>query len=169
MIDLAPVVPLLKAVHILALIIWCGGLLALPMMLAHHDPAVTPDDYRRIRYTTHISYTFCVTPAAVTAVIAGTWLIFARGAFEPWLYAKLFFVAALSLAHAWVGMIVVKVDEAPGEYKVPPAMLSTIAVLVPIVAILFFVLAKPALDWIEMPAWLLTPRGNQLPLEIPSL
>ena len=41
MIDwLAPAVPLFKAAHIVALVIWCGGLLALPLMLTRHDPNI---------------------------------------------------------------------------------------------------------------------------------
>ena len=66
-------VALFKGVHIAALMLWCGGLLALPLMLSRHDPAVTPDDYRRIRSATHTTYAIIVTPAAIIAAVAGTW------------------------------------------------------------------------------------------------
>ena len=33
-------IPYLKALHIAALVIWCAGLFALPLMLARHDPAL---------------------------------------------------------------------------------------------------------------------------------
>ena len=82
-------IPIFKSVHIAALAIWCGGLLVLPLMLARHRPALVSEEYRLVRRATHVTYTLCVTPAAVIAVITGTWLIFLREAFVPWLFAKL--------------------------------------------------------------------------------
>ncbi|MCX7561239.1 CopD family protein [Sulfitobacter sp. F26204] len=161
-------IPLFKIVHIAALAIWCGGLLALPVMLARHDPNGTLDDYRIIRHATHTTYTLCVTPAAVIAVIAGTWLIFLREAFVPWLFAKLAFVALLVVAHAWIGHIVAKIAEQPGFHQPPRPIFPIFAVLVPIVAILTLVLAKPVLNGNVFPDWLLVPRNGQLPFEVPS-
>lgn len=161
-------IPLFKVLHIAALLTWCGGLLALPIMLARHDPSVLAEDYRRIRHATHNVYTLVVTPAAVTAVIAGTWLIFLRGVFVPWLFAKLLFVVLLVVAHVWIGYIVVKVAELPEDHTPPRPALPLLAVSVPIVAILILVLAKPAFDGISFPDWLLEPRGGQLPFEVPS-
>ena len=159
--------PLFKGVHIAALSIWCGGLLALPLMLSRHDPAAAQDDYRRIRRATHLTYTICVTPAAVIAVVAGTWLIFLREAFVPWLYAKLFFVALLVAAHAWVGHIMVSVAETPGRDRPPQPYLPFAAIFLPVLAILALVLGKPDLGWIEFPRWLLEPRGGQFPFDVP--
>ncbi|WP_069300433.1 CopD family protein [Neptunicoccus sediminis] len=161
-------IPLFKVVHIAALLTWCGGLLALPMMLARHDPSVLAVDYRRIRHATHNVYTLVVTPAAVAAVIAGTWLIFLRGVFVPWFFAKLLFVVLLVVAHVWIGHIVVKVAELPEHHKPPHPVLPLVAVSVPVVAILILVLAKPVFDGIGFPDWLLEPRGGQLPFEVPS-
>lgn len=160
-------VPLLKGLHIGALSLWCGGLLALPLMLSRHDPAVTQEDYRRIRRATHLTYTVCVTPAAVVAVIAGTWLIFFREVFVPWLYAKLFFVAALVVAHAWIGHLLTQVAEKPGRHRPPEPYLPIASVLIPILGILILVLGKPDLSWISFPDWLLEPVGGQLPFDVP--
>lgn len=160
-------VALLKGIHITALVLWCGGLIALPLMLARHDPAVSQDDYRRIRRATHLTYTIGVTPAAVVAVIAGTWLIFFREAFVPWLYAKLVFVAALVAAHAWIGHLIVDVAETPGRSTPPRPYLPVSAVLVPAVAILALVLGKPDLGWVGFPDWLQEPRGGQLLFDVP--
>lgn len=169
MIDwLIATIPIFKVVHIAALVIWCGGLLALPLMLARHNPAVVAEDYRIIRRATHITYTLCVTPAAVIAVIVGTWLIFLREAFVPWLFAKLIFVTLLVVAHVWIGHIVTKVGEEPGFHRPPRPFFPVFAVLLPVIAILTLVLAKPAFDWIVFPDWLLEPRGGQLPFEVPS-
>jgi len=160
-------VPYFKAAHIAALIVWCGGLFALPLMLSRHDAGNTGDDFVRIRRATHLTYTIGVTPAAVVAVVAGTWLIFLRDALVPWLYAKLVFVALLVAAHAWIGHIIVTVAETR-ERRGPPAPALPIAVaLGPILAILALVLGKPDLGGIEFPDWLTEPRGRQLPLDVP--
>ncbi len=160
--------PIIKSVHIAGLIIWCGGLLAMPMMLGRHHPADTADDFRQIRHATHMTYTICVTPAAVITVTAGTWLIFLREAFVPWLFAKLAFVALLVVAHAWIGHILAQIAEEPEHHQPPKAIYPVIAALVPMLVILTLVLAKPALDGITFPDWLLEPRGAQLPFDVPS-
>lgn len=165
---LPALIALFKSVHIAALILWCGGLLALPLMLRHHDPALTPDDYRRLRQATHVTYAMIVTPAAVVAVVAGTWLIFFREMFVPWLYAKLLFVAALAAAHAWIGHVVVQVAEKPGRHRPPRPVLPVVAVLIPVLVILGLVLGKPALGDFPLPDWLLEPRGGQLPFDVPK-
>lgn len=165
---LLPTVPYLKAAHIAALFLWCGGIIALPLMLSQHDPASSRADYGRIRQATHSIYTLAVTPMAVVAVVAGTWLIFLRETYVPWLYAKLFFVALLVGAHAWVGHIIVRVGETRGRYQPPHPYLVVTAALIPMIAILWLVLGKPDLSWIEFPDWLMEPGNGQLPFEIPS-
>lgn len=170
MIDwLLPFVPLVKAVHIVGLCLWCGGLVALPFMLARHDPAVSQDDFRRIREATHFTYTLCVTPAAVVAVIAGAWLIFMRETFQPWFYAKLFFVMLLVGAHAWTGHMLVRVGETRGRFQPRAPYLPLFAVLAPVIGILVFVLGKPDLGWVQFPSVLLEPMGRSLPFDVPRL
>lgn len=161
-------VPIFKAIHIVGLTIWCGGLLALPLMLSRHDPAIPVEDYRMIRRASHLTYTMCVTPAAVIAVIAGTWLIFLREMFTPWLYAKLAVVALLVLAHGWIGHVVVRIGEKPTEHTPPSPVLPIAAVIIPTVAILVLALAKPPLAGINFPQWLIEPRGGQLLFDVPS-
>ncbi len=165
---LVSTVPIFKALHLITLGIWCGGLIALPLMLARHDFIVSRDEYRTIRHRTHQAYTTIVTPAAVIAVIAGTWLIFLRQAFVPWLFAKLVFVAVLLVLHVWIGHSIVRIAEEPGDHKPPNPYLPMTGVLACLTAILLMVLGKPDLDWILMPEWLRMPRGGHLPFEVPS-
>lgn len=160
-------VPYFKAVHILALFIWCGGLFALPLMLGRHEQDNTIKEYVRIRRATHLTYTMVVTPAAVVAVVAGTWLIFFREVLVPWLYAKLLFVAILVCVHAWLGHILVSVAESEREKQPPPAIVPILAALVPMIVILLLVLGKPDLSGISFPSWLTEPRGGQFPFEVP--
>jgi putative membrane protein len=165
---IAPAIILFKAAHIVALVGWIGGLLALPLMLSRHDPAISAEEYRTIRRATHITYTIVVTPLGVIAVIAGTWLIFMREVFAPWLFAKLAFVALLVIVHAWVGHIVAKVGEEPSEHTPPAPLFPIIAVILPVLAILALVLAKPAFADIAFPRWLTEPQGGQLLFDVPN-
>ena len=162
------IITLFKGAHIAALMVWCAGLLALPLMLSHHHPDSTPGDYSLVRRATHTTYAIIVTPAAVVAVVAGTWLIFFREVFVPWLYVKLLFVAALAAAHAWVGHLIVQVAEKPEEHRPPRAYLPMTAICIPVIAILMLVLGKPDLGTIPLPDWLQEPRGNHLPFDVPS-
>lgn len=165
---LTPMIPHLKALHVIALVLWCGGLFALPVMLARHDPAIGQADYTRIRRATHFSYTFFVTPAAVIAIASGTGLIFLREVFVTWLFAKLVFVAALVGFHVWVGHVLVTVAETVGDHEAPEPHLPLALLLIPVLAILALVLGKPDLTVIPVPDWLAEPRGHQLPFDVPS-
>lgn len=166
MIDwLDPLIPHLKALHVIALALWVGGLFGLPIMMAHHDSVVGQADFSRIRLASHVSYVWVVTPAAVTAVVAGTWLIFLRDVFVPWLFAKLVFVALLIAFHAWIGHHIVKVGESDGRHELPQSRLSFLILLVPVLSILTLVLLKPDLGRIPLPGWLMEPRNLHLPLE----
>lgn len=164
---LEAVIPHLKSLHIGMLVIWCAGLFALPLMLARHDPAIGQADYARIRRATHYAYAFVITPAAVIAIASGTGLIFLRGVFFTWLFAKLVFVAAMVGFHVWIGYVLVEVAERRGVHKVPRATMPLLLLMVPITCVLVLVLAKPDLEQIPLPDWLYEPLGNQLPFEVP--
>ncbi|HEV7352243.1 MAG TPA: CopD family protein [Brevundimonas sp.] len=169
MIDwISPAIPLFKAAHMVAIIVWVGGLLTLPLMLARHDPAVSAEDYRLIRQGSHLTYTMVVTPAAVVAVIAGTWLTFMREVFTPWMFGKLAAVALLVAVHAWIGHLVVRVGEEPETHRSPSPWLPLVGVLAPALLVLALVLAKPPLTELSFPDWASRPLGRQLPVDVPN-
>ena len=163
----AALVPHVKALHVAALAVWCGGLVALPLMLARHDPAIGPADYARIRRATHYGYTFLVTPVAVVAIASGTLLVFMRGVFVPWMFAKLLLVALLVTFHAWLGYTIVAVAETEGAHTPPRPRLPLALLAVPVLGILALVLAKPGLEAIAIPGWLTEPMGYSLPFDVP--
>lgn len=167
MIDIPALIPHAKAVHIAMLSIWCAGLFALPLMLARHDPTIGHSDYARIRNATYLGYVFVVTPAGLFAIGSGIALIFLRETFVPWFFAKMVFVAMLVGFHVWVGRTLVAVGETLGKADPPEPGWPLAILLVPILAILALVLAKPELAEIPMPEWLLEPRGVQLPFDVP--
>lgn len=162
-------IALFKFVHIAALLVWCAGLIALPIMLAQHQHGDSQHRYARIRKFTHYSYTHFVTPAAVLAVAAGTVLIFLRATFVPWFFAKLAFVGALVVLHALIGNVVVRMGEEKGDVIAPRPFLPVALVIGVIVAILALVLAKPVISPGSAPDWLQGPRNQSLPMdEVPT-
>ncbi|MGJ0532260.1 CopD family protein [Methylocystis sp.] len=166
--SLTPLAPHFLAFHVLTLALWCAGLIALPLMLSRHDPAISQADYGRIRRYTHFAYTLGVTPAAVLAVASGTVLVFLRDAFTPWMLLKLVFVGVLVFTHGWVGHTVTLMEETHGLHRPPHPALQTMATFVPILAILFLVLDKPDFSELRFPLWLSQPQGGQLPFLAPS-
>jgi len=69
--------------------------------------------------------------------------------------------------HAWVSYVLVAVVETEGPHTTPNPRLPLALLLVPILAILTLVLAKPDLGLIPLPGWLLQPLGHQLPFDVP--
>lgn len=158
------IVAWVKAVHIAALILWCASLIGLPLLLAKHREDEPQAVYARLRRLTHGAYVRIVTPAAVVAIAAGTALIFLRGTFAPWLFAKLVAVGLLVALHALIGHTVVSMSERRGEYVPPGPVPLVVATLATMSAVLFLVLAKPVMPDLT-PAWLDRPIGRQLPVE----
>lgn len=168
MIALETLVPHLKALHIGFLAVWIAGLAALPAMLARHDPAVTQSEFARIRQATHYGYVWIITPVAVLTVASGTTLFFVREVFTGWMFAKLVGVAGLVALHAWVGHTIVSVAETEGRHEPPGPVLPTLILGLLVSGVLTLVLAKPELDELPMPGWLLQPLGRELPFDVPN-
>ena len=158
------ILSIVKGLHIAALILWCAGLVALPLMLGKHRLDEGQADYARLRLLTHDSYTMIVTPAAVIAIAAGTALIYLRGVFEPWMFAKLVAVGLLVCLHALVGHTVLLMSERRGQYTPPAPLPLIIGSIATMTVVLLLVLAKPVVPDIA-PAWLKTPQHRQLPVE----
>ncbi|MEH3036647.1 MAG: CopD family protein [Sphingomonas adhaesiva] len=158
------ILSLVKALHIAALILWCAGLVALPLMLGKHRADDNQAEYSRLRMLTHDSYAFIITPAAVVAIAAGTLLIYLRGVFEPWMFAKLVAVGLLVSLHALVGHAVLLMSERRGEYTPPSPVPLTVGGIVTMVIVLLLVLSKPIIPDI-LPHWLTVPQHRQLPVD----
>lgn len=158
------IVSLVKSAHIAALIIWCAGLIGLPLMLSKHELGEGQASYSQLRLLTHRGYSYFVTPAAIVAIAAGTALIFLAEVFTVWMFVKLLVVGILVTLHAWIGHLVVLMSERRGRYTPRSAIPALFGIGIAIIIILLLVLGKPALDNFA-PAWLNEPRGNQLPVD----
>lgn len=157
-----------KLLHIAALLIWCAGLVLLPLTLSFHPGGPDQHRFNRVRLLTHVAYTQIVTPAAVIAVGTGILLIFLREVFDHWFAAKLLMVSMLAACHAWIGHQVAKIAEHREAYDAPYGTPLAIGNLAVMVAILATVLLKPAIPESVMPDWLTSPYGAGLWFDDPS-
>ena len=160
-------IALTKALHIAALALWCGGLLALPVILhayGRRPEAHSQAGFAEFRLLAHRAYTRLVTPAAVVAIAAGTLLIFLEGLRDGWLMAKLAAVAAMVLIHAWIGHLIAMTGEGAGRYRLPSPLPAFGGLVVLMGAVLWLVLAKPDLAHLvdQLPLWLRQPLGRDL-------
>ena len=161
-------IPHVKALHVSFLAVWVAGLFALPRMLARHDRAIVQVEFAQIRRATHFGYVWVITPAAVLAIATGASLIFMRDVFTVWIFAKLVLVTGLVAMHAWVGHTIIAVAETEGKHEPPEPLLPTILIFGLVIGVLSLVLAKPELDELPIPSWLLQPLGRQLPFDTPK-
>ena len=159
----------MKALHIAAVIVWCAGLIALPLMLRHLEPEQSQFIFTKLRKVTHYGYTYLMTPAAVIAVSAGIALIFLRQTYTGWMIGKLAAVGLLACVHGFQGHVVLRSEEEKGGYDSPRASLLIVPALLTITLVLLIVLAKPEVPASLFPDWLTLPRHRQLPWdEVPS-
>jgi protoporphyrinogen IX oxidase len=168
MITLQTFVPHLKALHLVFLCIWVAGLYALPRMLARHDRAIAQEEFTQIRRATHFGYVWVISPAAILAIASGSALVFLREVFTGWAFAKFVLVALLVGVHAWIGHTIIAVAETEGQHEPPEPLIPTLVISGLVVSILCLVLAKPELDELAFPAWLMQPLGRQLPFDAPN-
>jgi protoporphyrinogen IX oxidase len=157
-----------KAVHIAALVVWCAGLIALPVILHLYGRGArvaTQSGFAEFRTLSHRSYIAIVTPAAVMAIAAGTALIFMAQINDPWLMAKLIAVAWMVLIHAWMGHLISQTGKGGGSYIMPTPLIGLAAAVILIAVVLWLVLAKPDLAPLLniTPDWLRQPLGRELP------
>ncbi len=160
----------LKALHIAALVFWCAGLVALPALLLRR----APDDAverRRIRVSNRQALVVLASPAGFVAIGSGIALIFAAGVFHPWLFLKLAAVGVMAVAHLQLGRLVMRGardhDWLPPVWRVMPTLGASLGAML---AILWLVLAKPAVGTQILPWWLHRPLAVQtLSLATPPL
>ncbi|UYN95539.1 MAG: CopD family protein [Enhydrobacter sp.] len=151
----------LKTVHIVALSVWCAGLLALPALLANRRLA-DPDRTELSNRLARRLFIEVASPAALLAIASGVALIFQRGVYSDWMYAKLAAVSLLVFVHLRAGKLVSSTSH---PFRTWRQLASTVATLMTISAVLWLVLAKPVLEPRFLPAWMERPGAGQSLLE----
>lgn len=148
----------LKLLHIASLVLWCAGLLVVPMLFARRHTLDGPDLWELHRFA-RIVYVRIASPAAFAAIGTGTALIFAREVFSLWFALKLLAVGALTGIHVRTGFVIGRVFMPQGAYSPLQRAVMQSATVVVITGILWLVLAKPALDVSVLPDWVRQPGG----------
>lgn len=147
-----------KAAHAAAIIVWSAALVATPGMLAERPKDSGPDLDRLHRMARRL-YVRIASPAAFIAIGTGAALIFMRQTFVAWFSLKLALVFALVLVHVGVGAVMLRVFEPEGRIHTLTGRALTAAGMVSVVAILWVVLAKPAIDLDALAPGLFQPGG----------
>lgn len=146
------------AVHIMALLVWCASLLFLQSLLAgarqdpgsHRYESEMPHVVKRHESVARFLFTTVVTPAALLAIMAGTWVFLLSFTTNLWLIAKLTLVTALVVCHALTGLILLRAEAGSGV-RGWCWLLITVSVAL-MLLIVWLVLAKPdaeALLWFD--------------------
>lgn len=154
-------IALLKALHILGLIFWCGGLLVLPNLFSQRSTA--GDGERMLELQRHVRRVFIhvTSPAAFIAVLAGTALLFMREVFTTWMMLKLVIVGLLVIIHIRAGFLILNLFKPHGQYATWRSSAITAATIAVIGCILLLVLGKPPMDLSGLPEWMRRPGGLQ--------
>lgn len=150
---------LLKFVHLAAIAVWSGGLLALPFLFWQRRALEAGPDLDRLHRITRLVYVELTSPAAFIAIASGTALIFLQATFEEWFSIKMILVGLMAMLHVVAGLVMHKLFSPSGRFGQLSfvALSSSYAVL--IVAILWVVLAKPHIDSNQFAKELFVPGG----------
>ncbi|WP_417702537.1 CopD family protein [Pseudomonas sp.] len=135
--------PLLKLLHFMALICWCGALLYLPAMIAAGTRSNGELFYRDHTQLTRTLFNLIATPAALLAIGSGTALFLRESIFAPWLIVKLTTVAGMVVCHALCGVLILRSERAAEHALRRDCLLIALLLSVLIGATLWLVLAKP--------------------------
>jgi protoporphyrinogen IX oxidase len=131
-----------KGIHIIALVIWCAGLLYLPGLFVIHCEPRDLRPFHRLRAMSRFSYIVITSPAAIIAIISGSVLIWLADPRGGWLPVKLTAVAGLAAYHTLCGHILSELREPDGFRRGPLLGLVVVPILL-IPMVLWLVLAKP--------------------------
>ncbi len=135
--------PLLKLLHFVGLLCWCGTLLYLPALIAAGTRRTDPLFYRDHAHLTRMVFNLIATPAALIAIGSGTALFLRDGIMAGWLIVKLSTVAGMVLCHALCGVLVLRVERAPELSVSLRSRFLGLLIATFITATLWLVLAKP--------------------------
>jgi len=136
-------VPWLKLLHVGAVIVWCGALLYLLSMLAATTPVAAAGRTVPQHWPRSI-FIGVATPAALLAIVAGTWIFASQGPLAPWLMLKLSIVGLLVLGHGACGVLVLRAERGQFAGVRVACHVLTLSTVLWLLAITWLVLRKPA-------------------------
>ena len=135
--------PLLKLLHFMTLISWCGVLIYLPAMIAAGTRSSDDLFYRDHAHLTRMVFNLIATPAALLAIGSGTALFLRDGLFDAWLIVKLTTVSGMVICHALCGVLILRVERIAEPTLRRECLAIGVLIVALISATLWLVLAKP--------------------------
>ncbi len=132
----------IKALHIIFVISWFGGLFYLPRLFVNHAMITDSAMSERLKLMERKLYRF-MTPLGVLALVFGSWLWLGYGYNGTWLNIKLGLVAVLVVYHLYCGHLVKVFAADANQYgHVFYRWFNEVPVLI-LFAIVFLVVLKP--------------------------
>lgn len=98
----------IKAFHIVAMVTWFSGLFYLPRLYVYHAMANDEIGIERFKIMERKLFFGIMTPGAILTLFLGVWLLtynWLEYMQQPWMIAKLTFVALLVMYHAYLGKL----------------------------------------------------------------
>lgn len=135
--------PLLKLLHFVSLLCWCGTLLYLPALIAAGTRRSDPLFYGDHAHLTRMVFNLIGTPSALIAIGSGTALFIREDLVAGWLIVKLSTVAGMVLCHALCGVMVLRVERTPEQSVSIRCRFLGVITATFITVTLWLVLAKP--------------------------
>jgi protoporphyrinogen IX oxidase len=131
----------IKALHIIAVISWMGGMFYLPRLFVYHvDAAPGSAQSETFKTMERRLLRIIVNPAMAIVWLSGLWMAYAGDFFHaPWLHAKLALVLAMSALHGYFARLVKTFaadrNVRPARFyrilnELPPLLMAIIVVLV---------------------------------------
>ncbi|WP_093166244.1 CopD family protein [Variovorax sp. YR216] len=149
----------LKFVHLAAIAVWSGGLIALPFLFWQRRLLGPGQELDRLHRVTRLVYVELTSPAAFIAIASGTALIFLQTTFVEWFSIKMVFVGLMAMLHVVAGLVMHQLFLPTGRFGRISFVTLTVAYLVLITAIVWVVLAKPHIDSNQFAVRLFEPGG----------
>lgn len=135
----------IKALHVVSVIAWMAALLYLPRLMVYHAGSrVGSEQSETFKVMERRLLRAIANPAMLASWLFGLWLSLLAGAWsQPWFWAKLAAVAALSAFHGllarWVGVFAADANRRPPRFYRIANEVPTVLML----AIVVFVIVRP--------------------------
>lgn len=131
--------------HIITLLFWAAALLYLPALIfGSRNHGIELNQSLHYGSVARFVFTQVASPAAVAAIIMGTIVFVLDNNTTPWLIAKLTLVALLVGAHAFTGILVLRLEKESEKPVLPWCAFLLVVLGTLMTAVIWLVLAKPA-------------------------
>ncbi|MXV52700.1 protoporphyrinogen oxidase HemJ [Pedobacter sp. HMF7647] len=146
----------LKSLHIIFVVSWMAGLFYIVRLFIYHTEANDKPEQERLILQKQFEvmesklWNIITTPAMILAVLAGIGMVYINPGLlkMPWLHVKLAFVLGLLVYHFICQRIIKQLKDGNSTWTSTQLRLWNELATIFLVAIVFTVILKSAIDWI---------------------